>query len=346
MGRLVFFWIKDKNETVPLEYLQELIRGISLSRNGDKLYISVGDIEGIIYDARSLSPECTIQLIDQPDHEDHKLTWERSYTMLHQNMNCILSIKLHNEQINTDNGEAKPITIADFDTQIVDHKGQFEFDNNSVPFDFNGSKLIWMDYLSKKQRVVCMFDFQKDEKTELMDLKNSDGLVYHMKLYENKVIYVKNTKEVMVLDTETADEKWLGKADSQILALHVYDTKVTEIDKEILQREGIQVSNVIQDLDEENKENFDNSHPTNSNFRIVTIDSKARINLFVCQDGADTKHIFDIKKAKNFPSELLNKDFFSMGYPYLITAYYNQVAFSSDYGVCLFKIDENVLYSE
>lgn len=74
MGRLVFYSIKDKHETVPLEYLQELIRGISHSKNGEKLYISVGDIEGIIYDARSLSPECTIQLIDQPDHEDHKLT--------------------------------------------------------------------------------------------------------------------------------------------------------------------------------------------------------------------------------------------------------------------------------
>jgi hypothetical protein len=72
--------------------------------------------------------------------------------MLYENYNCILSIKLQNEKINTESGEAKPITVADFDTQIVEQKGKFEFDNNSVPFDFNGSKIIWMDYASKKQR--------------------------------------------------------------------------------------------------------------------------------------------------------------------------------------------------
>lgn len=171
MGRLVFYCIKDDSETVPLEYLQELIRGISHSKNGEKLYISVGDIEGIVYDAKSLSPEWTIQLIDQPEHEDHKLTWERSYTMLHENMNWILSIKLQNEKINTENGEAKPITIADFDTQIVDQKGEFEFDNNSVPFDFDGNKLLWMNYETKKQRIVYIYDLKTDEKIELMDLK-------------------------------------------------------------------------------------------------------------------------------------------------------------------------------
>ena len=171
MGRLVFYCIKDDSETVPLEYLQELIRGISHSKNGEKLYISVGDIEGIVYDAKSLSPEWTIQLIDQPEHEDHKLTWERSYTMLHENMNWILSIKLQNEKINTENGEAKPITIADFDTQIVDQKGEFEFDNNSVPFDFDGNKLLWMNYETKKQRIVYIYDLKMDEKIELMDLK-------------------------------------------------------------------------------------------------------------------------------------------------------------------------------
>lgn len=72
--------------------------------------------------------------------------------MLYENLNCILSIKLQNEKINTDTGEAKPITVADFNTQIVEQKGKFEFDNNSVPFDFNGDKIIWMDYISKKQR--------------------------------------------------------------------------------------------------------------------------------------------------------------------------------------------------
>lgn len=84
--------------------------------------------------------------------------------MLHENLNCILSIKIDDEKINTQNGEAKPVTIADFDTQIVDQKGQFEFNHNSVPFDFDGRKIIWMDYVSKSNRVVYMYDIIQDEK--------------------------------------------------------------------------------------------------------------------------------------------------------------------------------------
>jgi hypothetical protein len=186
-----------------------------------------------------------------------------------------------------------------------------------------------------------VFDIEKEEKTELMDLKSNKTFVYHMKLHGNKVIYVKNTKEVMVLDMETADERCLGKANSQILALHVFDKKVTTLDREVMLREGIEIRDIIDD--EENKEQFSEGE---DNFRVVTIDSKARINLFVSENGNDYKHLFDIKKATKFPDELLDKDFFSMGYPYLITAYYNMVAFSSDYGVCLFKFDDSLLNPE
>ena len=67
MGRLVFFEIQQDKETVPLEYLQELIRGISHSNDGRKIFISVGDAEGIIYYADDLTPECSLQLVENGD---------------------------------------------------------------------------------------------------------------------------------------------------------------------------------------------------------------------------------------------------------------------------------------
>lgn len=60
MGRLVFYEMKEDKETVPLEYLQELIRGVSHSKDGAKIYISVGDVEGIIYYSEDLTPECSV----------------------------------------------------------------------------------------------------------------------------------------------------------------------------------------------------------------------------------------------------------------------------------------------
>lgn len=175
-------------------------------------------------------------------------------------------------------------------------------------------------------------------RVELLDLRNSDGLVYHVKLFKNMVLYVRNSKEVMLVNTETRDIKSLGKTQNQILAMHVYDTAVTSYDKEILEREGVVPSRVVED--EENKEGYQTD---NDDYRIVTLDSKGNINLFIHQMGIDTKHMFNMRKSENFPEDLMKKDFFSMGYPYLITAYYDQIAFSSDYGVCLFKIDNAIL---
>lgn len=143
-----------------------------------------------------------------------------------------------------------------------------------------------------------------------------------------------------ILDTESLDLKFLGKTSNQILALHVYDTRVTSYDqKEILQKDGIEVTNVIED--EENKEGYVQFQY--EDYRIITIDSKGKINLFIHEKGKDNKHMFDIRKSIGFPDELLKKDFFSMGYPYLITAYYDKIAFTSDYGVCLLRIDDSVL---
>lgn len=142
----------------------------------------------------------------------------------------------------------------------------------------------------------------------------------------------------------------MGKATNQILAIHVYDTRVTALDQEVLRRDGIEVQHV---LDEESKQEFNDleangdgtNHPETSNvdFRIVAIDSKGKIYLFVSENGVDTKHMFELTKAIGFPEELVKKDLFSMGYPYLITAYYNMIAFSTDYGVFLLKVDENLL---
>ena len=35
-----------------------------------------------------------------------------------------------------------------------------------------------------------------------------------------------------------------------------------------------------------------------------------------------------------------------MGYPYIITAYHNMIAFSSDYGVFLYKIENDLLVQD
>lgn len=51
-----------------------------------------------------------------------------------------------------------------------------------MPFDFNTECLLWMDYLEKGVREICIFDFEAKEKKVLMTFTGKDGIISHCKL--------------------------------------------------------------------------------------------------------------------------------------------------------------------
>jgi hypothetical protein len=50
--------------------------------------------------------------------------------------------------------------------------------------------------------------------------------------------------------------------------------------------------------------------------------------------------VYEIDKTDDLPEELLKKDLFGMGYPYLIQEFNNKVALSSDMCVMLLQIPD------
>jgi hypothetical protein len=55
MGRIAFYDIMDKKELVLYDSQPELIRGISHTKNGQKIYISIGDLCFHSLDAETLA---------------------------------------------------------------------------------------------------------------------------------------------------------------------------------------------------------------------------------------------------------------------------------------------------
>ncbi len=67
---------------------------------------------------------------------------------------------------------------------MLDNYGEneIEFTQNTVPFDFDGHKLLWMHYVTKDQREVYMYDFESRQKQLVLSFTRRDGLISHMKM--------------------------------------------------------------------------------------------------------------------------------------------------------------------
>ena len=60
-----------------------------------------------------------------------------------------------------------PIMLSNLDTNMLDNygeNGEIEFTQNTVPFDFDGKNLLWMHYVTKDQREVFVYNFERKEK--------------------------------------------------------------------------------------------------------------------------------------------------------------------------------------
>lgn len=56
-----------------------------------------------------------------------------------------------------------PINMSDLEQNILQPygEGEIEFNQNTVPFDFDGFRLIWLKYENKDTRELYMYNFEK-----------------------------------------------------------------------------------------------------------------------------------------------------------------------------------------
>ncbi len=88
-------------------------------------------------------------------------------------------------------------------------------------------------------------------------------------------------------------------------------------------------------VDEERKE------PDNRSFYVVCIDENECLQIFshkTADNAGRGGFVKKIRECSDFPGEIKDKDLFGMGYPYLVCMYGNKVTLSTDYGICLLTI--------
>ena len=118
MGRIAFYDLQQKQELVLFDSQPELIRGISHSEAGNHIFISIGDVSCQRLDSQTLRVIDNVLIVEDVDERQHKANCERSFTMMHRNLNCVLSIQMGDKE-DKKREDLAPISISDLDQNVL-----------------------------------------------------------------------------------------------------------------------------------------------------------------------------------------------------------------------------------
>ena len=223
-----------------------------------------------------------------------------------------------------------PINMSDLEQNILQPygEGEIEFNQNTVPFDFDGQRLLWMKYSNNDVREIYIYHFA-EQKIELVKTFNkSDGMISNVKFLKQPgggvkyLFYVKDGQYIVRLNLQSRDQEVIGRTADVVVAFNVtYNHK--------------RLKDVMICAKQQAAEDLEQQMPDPQHFNVVCLDESQNITLF-CQNSILNKYEFKVHIARGMTGELKSKDWFGMGYPYFICYYDKYIACSSDYGVLLF----------
>lgn len=85
-----------------------------------------------------------VQIVENIDDRSHKSNCERSFTLSYAHFNCVLTINMSNKEANKNAENQAPIMMSNLESNILENFGEndIEFTQNTVPFDFDGARLL------------------------------------------------------------------------------------------------------------------------------------------------------------------------------------------------------------
>jgi hypothetical protein len=228
--------------------------------------------------------------------------------------------------------------------------------NYSVPFDYDGKKFLWVEFLSEKERNLCVYFFETKGYFK-HKLHKEFGHISHCRLIGgNKIILVRLQNIVEI--REISDFKLLRtftNIGEEVIALDVYlnqskimlqeplhevnlnhnlnmnSNSLQQKDPQYLKIDNIKKDHVSLGINEENVFNEEN-------LSVVLLDIDGNVNVW---ENFNVSTKLNLYNLNDMGEEYKNKQFFSMGYPYYIKMNANYFAISTDHGVFVIKKPEN-----
>jgi hypothetical protein len=234
-----------------------------------------------------------------------------------------------------------------------------EICNYSVPFDFDGVRFVWVEFLNEKERCLCVYDCEKEKKFE-KNLDKNFGHISHCKIFtKDKIFIIRKFDqcEILFFEKEFKVDKSFVNPGDEIIAIDIFNStskhaldngdfdqikimprdkydKIAE--KQIPRKLDIEMNNFnvnnnnyMNQIENENNENI-----IEENLSISLLDLEGNVCVYENNFIGNRFNMYDIKEISK---DHKSKQFFSMGYPYYIKQSHNFFSISTDHGVFIIK---------
>lgn len=179
-----------------LKYSEENISSISF-QSQTKVNIAIGDVEIKVIDLEKNINNLQLSSTSIKNYNDHKEHYRNCI-----NTTCLLSSN-NFLKVNTlfcqDNPLAK-IKLSDTHYEnkslpsLEIKKGEIPMTNFSVPFDFDGDRFVFIDYISPETRRLCIYYTNTNCEPIIIELEKSFGHVSHIKLLPYYKLFIVRNK--------------------------------------------------------------------------------------------------------------------------------------------------------
>ena len=362
MGRISSLSLIDKKITLLNELSSENISGIIFDNKENYFYSAIGDEEILKFSNDISNNTNSISKIKNYKNEmTHNSKCENMYTLISKNYLLLIELAPQDEGNITINKFDSYCQLTNLENEEINNF-TIEMTNYSIPLDFNGLFFIWVEFLSDKDRNLCIKNvFDNNETILKIKLEQDFGHISHCKIMnEHRIFLVRdlNKCEIREINKEFTSIKSFKNIGDEIIAIDIFIRSNIEKNnsEHDINSEKNEKNDILKVRDDEKNINLSNKSSENDIIKensinkissindseryfdgtIAILDIDGNVNFYENDIISKKFNLYDIKEINN---EQKKKMFFSMGYAYYIKCNKNFICISSDHGCYVIKID-------
>ena len=190
MGRLTSLSLIDKKTTLLNELSPENITGIIFDDTGNYFYASIGDDEILKFESDSNNTNPLSKIKNYKNELLHSKKCENMISLISKKYLMLIELAPQEE------GD---ITINNYDAycQLTNIENEqkinfnIEMTNYSIPLDYNGLYFVWVEFLSDKERNLCIKNvLDNNEPSFKLGLDKNFGHISHFKIINDYNIFL------------------------------------------------------------------------------------------------------------------------------------------------------------
>ena len=313
LGTAACYLIPQKKLITLSDTQEEHISGVKIfekeeNNKNSKYIVCIGDDKILIFNGISENyneiPKYE-EINNYSTENDHFRKCENCFTMLKNNylIRTFIGASIDKKESKTSQTEYNIKSIENLNSPEIN--GTIEMSDYVVPFDFDGEKYAFVDFLEEKKRIFEIYDIKSNNsliKFEIEKYKEKIGHISLLKLLKNeKIFIVRDYNKCEIRDINFNFLRGFNLAGNEILAFDVL-------------------------YEDENNEETLNIFVLDINCNVIKYNYKRnKMEYLINLENIDIDQV--IKDQK----------FFSMGYPYYIKVSKQYMAISSDYGCILLQ---------